>query len=396
MRFDFLPLNILHRRLFVELTYNFLISCIFLLTLVLMTRIMVMRNLFTSLGIGLADFLVLLVYMSPNFLLLVIPLSCMLSVFLAFMRMSSDRELVALKAGGVGLWQLLPSPLCFALFCCLFTLLLSLEGIPWGSESFRSTVLHLVTSKARLDLRPGLFNQDIEGFTVFARQVDPVSGRLKQVFIEDATDPERGVTIILAPVGEIDSDKMRGELVFKLWNGRSYVFGEGNSSNLSDFSYFEHHLDLSVLFEGYQLHDIRPRDLSWRELKELQQNVSGSPDTTFNKRLLLELQKRWALPVSCLVLGFFAVPLACSFENSKKQLSVILGIVTFFVYYSMYTVGVRLGETGVLSPVPAMWMPNILFFVLGVISFILALRELTWDFSAVWRKIVSKFKPARA
>jgi lipopolysaccharide export system permease protein len=96
------------------------------------------------------------------------------------------------------------------------------------------------------------------------------------------------------------------------------------------------------------------------------------------------------------VLGFFAVPLACSFENSKKRLSVILGIVTFFVYYSMYTVGLRLGETGVLSPVSAMWMPNILFFVLGAGSFMLALREFTWDFSAFWRKVVSKFKSGRA
>jgi lipopolysaccharide export system permease protein len=319
----------------------------------------------------------------------------MLSVFLAFMRMSSDRELIALKAGGVSLWQLLASPLWFALLCSLFTLLISLEGIPWGSENFRSTVLQLVTSKARLDLRPGIFNQDIEGFTMFARQVDPVSGRLTQVFIEDATDPDRGVTIILAPRGEIDSDKKREELVFKLWDGRSYVFGEGSSSNLSDFAYFEHHLDLSVLFEGFRLHNIRPNDLSWRDLKELQKSLTGSPNTAFNRRLLLELQKRWSLPVSCLILGFFAVPLACSFEHGKKRLSVILGIVTFFVYYSMHTVGLRLGETGALSPVPAMWMPNIVFFVLGAASFMLALREVTWGFSAFRLKFVSKFKPRR-
>jgi lipopolysaccharide export system permease protein len=381
MRFNFLPFNILHRRVFVELTYNFFICAAFLLTLVLMTRIMTMRNLFTSLGMTIMDFIVLLVYMSPNFLLLVIPLSCMLSVFLTLMRMNSDRELVALKAGGIGLLQLLPAPVCFALLCSLFTLLLSLEGIPWGAESFRSTLLHLAGSKARLDILPGVFNQDIKGFTSFARQVDPVSGQLKQVIIEDATDTNRGAMTIFAPLGDIASDKGQGDLIFKLWNGRSYIFVDDDSANISEFAYFEHHLDISVLFEGFQLHDIRPRDLSWQELRKLQERIAVSSDMTFNNRLLLELQKRWSLPVSCLVLGFFAIPLACSFENSKKQISVILAVVTFFVYYSLYTVGLRLGESGALSPVIAMWLPNVLFLVLGVASLLLALREVTLDFS---------------
>jgi lipopolysaccharide export system permease protein len=396
MRCNFLPFNTLHRRVFVELAYNFLISCMFLLTLVLMTRIMTMRGLFTSLGSGIADFLVLLVYMSPNFLLLVIPLSCMLSIFLTLMRMSSDRELVALKAGGIGLMQLLPSPLWFALLCSLFTLLITLEGIPWGSANFRSTILHLVSSKTTLDLRPGVFNQDIDGLTVFARQVDPVSGQMKQVFIEDETDDDRGSLIILAPLGAITAEENQGALVFKLWNGRSYVQGEGSSANLSEFAYFEHHLDFSVLFDGYQLHDIRPRDLSWEQLKEYRRNINTSTNTTFNNRLLLELQKRWSLPVSCLVLGFFAIPLACSFESGKKQLSVVLAMVTFFIYYSMHAVGLRLGESGDVSPVIAMWLPNALFFVLGAVSLMFALREVTLDLSGLWRKILPGRMPKPA
>jgi lipopolysaccharide export system permease protein len=395
MLFRILPFNTLHRRIFSELTSNFLISAIFLLTLVLMTRAMTMRNLFISLGISITDFVVLLVYMSPNFLLLVMPLSCMLSVFLTLMRMSSDRELVALKAGGIGLMQLLPAPVWFALGCSLVTLALSLEGVPWGSENFRSTLLYLASSKARLDIRPGVFNQEIDGVTVFARQVDPVSGQLRQVIIEDATDKQRGAMLIVAPIGAVDSDKEQGNLIFRLWNGRSYIFEKDNSANVSEFAYFEHHFDISVLFAGFQLHDIRPRDLSWKELRKLQQQKSGDKDSKFNLRLLLELQKRWSLPASCLVLGFFAIPLACSFESSKKQISVVLAILTFFIYYSLYTVGLNLGESGALNPVIAMWLPNALFLVLGLTGLFFAMREVTLDLSALWRRLLPMFRRSR-
>jgi lipopolysaccharide export system permease protein len=155
-------------------------------------------------------------------------------------------------------------------------------------------------------------------------------------------------------------------------------------------------LDVSVLFAGFQLHDIRPRDLSWGKLKEFHRNIKASTDKTFNNRLLLELQKRWSLPVSCLVLGFFAIPLACSFESGKKQLSVILAMVTFFVYYSMHAVGLRLGESGDLDPVIAMWLPNALFLVLGAVSLMFALREVTLDLSGLWRKIAPRLVPGQA
>jgi len=43
----------------------------------------------------------LLVFTIPQFMLFVIPMSSMLSILLAFMRLSADNEIIALKSGGV-------------------------------------------------------------------------------------------------------------------------------------------------------------------------------------------------------------------------------------------------------------------------------------------------------
>lgn len=64
--------------------------------------------------------------------MLVIPIACMLSVFLTFLRMSTDRKLVALRAGGINIYQMLPAPLLFSVICMLLTLWVSLHWLAWG------------------------------------------------------------------------------------------------------------------------------------------------------------------------------------------------------------------------------------------------------------------------
>ncbi|MDL2306969.1 LptF/LptG family permease [Desulfovibrio sp. OttesenSCG-928-C06] len=386
---NFLPFNTLHRRTMLEMTHTFMISSVFLLALVLLGRGVQMRQLFASLNMTVLDFALLLVYLAPSFLMIVVPFSCMLSVFMTLMRMSSDRELVALKAGGVSILQVLPGPMWFASICCVVTLSLSLFGISWGTAEFRSTILHLANTKAQLNLQPGIFNQDIAGVTLFARQIDPDSGELRQVIIEDKSGSQSSVggsgtvLTILAPKAEIVTDEASGDMVFRFWNGKTYIVRGNGSSSVANYRYFEHRLSLSRLLSGYSLDGVKPRDMSWKELKRLKDDIPNyiEKDPKLASRVLVEMQKRWSLPMACLVLGMFAVPLACSFENTRRQMGVVLALLTFLTYYSLYSAGITLGESGRLSPVVAMWLPNAVFFALGLVGLVMASREGAPDFS---------------
>lgn len=86
--------------MFKELVSIFLLCLGALLSLILIGRGLQLRELFLGLDLGLTDATLLFLYLVPFFMLLVVPVACMLSVFLTFLRMSTDRELVALKAGG--------------------------------------------------------------------------------------------------------------------------------------------------------------------------------------------------------------------------------------------------------------------------------------------------------
>lgn len=345
-----------------------------LLSLILIGRMLQLRELFLGLDLGALDMATLFVYLSPLFLTLIIPIACMLSVFLTFLRMSTDRELIALKAGGLSLFQLLPAPILFCLICGAFNLYISLSGVAWGMGNFRHTIMEIANTRAKIVLQPGVFNQTVPGLTVFARNVDSSSGELGYVMVEDNSRDGTSI-LILAPSGRLLSDERLGELIFKLHDGKIYR-QQQDSVSVLDFSDYTVRLELSQIFKGVTLGKIKPKELSWQDLRSINpSHPMAQKDANFMRKVEVELQKRWVLPMACLVLGLFAMPLACAFQGLEKQFGILLALAMFLVYYTLLSVGLSTGESGTIPPAVGLWMPNLIFLAIGLFWLDRAERE---------------------
>lgn len=366
-------LSLLHRQLFREILNIFILSASVLLTLVLISRAVQMRDLLLGLNLGILDIVRLFGFMTPLFLMLVIPVACMLSVFLTFLRMGTDRELVALKAGGVSMYQMLPAPVLFSLICMGLTLWVSLHWLAWGMGHFRSTIMDVASSRARIVVQPGVFNNEFPDLVLFARQVDPESGLLMQVMVDDRSRPDRKL-VILAPEGRIETDHEQGELLFSLKDGSIFTVSKDNSSTLAFENYIVR-LPLDTLFKNLDLGEVRPREMSWKKLGTILQDPKRADDPIYANTVAVERLKRWAFPAACLALTLFVLPLATVFQGMHRQTGLGMALVMFFVYYGLMSLGMSVGETGTLSPMLAMWFPNALFLGLGVIGIVLANRE---------------------
>lgn len=366
-------LSLLQRQLFREILYTFVLSTGVLLTLVLISRAVHMRELFLGLDLGLLDTVSLFGFMTPLFLMLVIPVSCMLSVFLTFLRMGTDRELVALKAGGVSMYQMLPAPLLFSLLCFGLTLWVSLHWLSWGMGHFRSSIMEIASSRARIVVQPGVFNSEFPGLTLFARQVDPQNGLLRQVMVDDRSRPEQNL-VILAPEGRIETDPERGELLFNLENGNIFTVSRQNTSTLS-FETYNVRLPLDALFKNLDLGEIKPSEMSWKKLRKAAEDPKFIENVSFINTVAVEQQKRWAYPAACIALTLFVLPLATAFQGMHRQTGLVVSLIMFFVYYGLMSLGMSMGEAGVISPGMGLWSTNILFFTLGIGGISLANRE---------------------
>ncbi|MDD4732567.1 MAG: LPS export ABC transporter permease LptF [Desulfovibrio sp.] len=374
-------LKLIHRQVLKELLHIFFLSLGCLLGIILLGRMLQLRDILLAQNVGGMDLMVLFFYLVPFFLLMIMPIASMLAVFLTFLRMSTDRELVALKANGVSLYRMLPAPLIFALLCTAGALFISHYGISWGMSHFKGTLLELVRSQTRLALQAGIFNQDFPGLTFYAHKVDERTGAMEFVFVQDKRQKEITVNIV-ADQADVVTDLEQQALVISFTNGRIYR-REGAKLDVLQFGSYVIRLSLAQLFgSGYNPGERKASELSVEELRLLQKDPEALEhiDTTPFK-VDVELAKRFALPAGCFVLALFAMPIACVFQGLRQQWGLLLSLGLFMVYYTMFSFAVSLGETGVLDPRIGLWVPNILFIVIFILGLHLAAREKMPQFS---------------
>ncbi|OGR35559.1 MAG: LPS export ABC transporter permease LptF [Desulfovibrionales bacterium GWA2_65_9] len=368
-------MKIVHRQIFKEHLSLFLLIGSCLLGLILVGRMLQLRDMLLSQNLGVFDVLRLFFYLSPVFLLLLTPIACMLSIFLTFLRMSADRELTALKASGVSLYQLLFAPLVFGSLCTLFSLYIGLFGLSWGMEQFKHSLIEFARTKTKLSLQSGVFNQEFPGLTIYAQKVNLETGDINFVFVQDKTN-KGFTTTVIAPEGSVttDSEKEQIKVVFR--NGR--IFRRvGETLDVLHFGSYAVRLPLGNMLRSMGFERTSPKELSFAKLLEYDSDpeLMKEFDQTRQLKVKVEIQKRLALPLACLILGLFSVPVACVFHAFKQQHGIVLALGVFLVYYSLLSVAESLGESQLVPPYIGVWLPNLLFLGTGLLFLRQAVRE---------------------
>ena len=370
-------MKILHKQIFFELVklFGLTISC--LLGLILVGRMLQMRSLFLSQDIGIFNILQLFFFLMPFFLLLVTPISTMLSVFLTFLRMSTDNELTALKANGVSLYRMLPAPVLFCLLSSAFTFFISFWGLAWGMDMFKTKIYDFARSQSKFALQAGVFNKEFPGVTFYAHQVDNKTGELKFAFVQDQSIDGSSV-VVVAPEARIESNPETAEV--KVVFDRGKIFRQsGDELNVLKFGSYSVKLDLGELLGDFDFSEVKAKDMTFARLSELRNNPSLADNQSprFHRKVDTEYFKRLTLPLGCIILGMFAIPIAYVFRGLKQQYGLLLSMGLFLVYYSMFSVGVSLGEGGTISPIYGLWAPNLVYIVIAAVGMKFANDERT-------------------
>jgi lipopolysaccharide export system permease protein len=103
---------------------------------------------------------------------------------------------------------------------------------------------------------------------------------------------------------------------------------------------------------------------SWVEVSSLLEEARSS-QRQYNM-YMVEVHKKWALSLSCLVFVMVAIPLALRFPRSGMGLVIGGAVIVFTVYYIGLTAGEGLGDRGILTPFWAMWTPNVVMSIFAV------------------------------
>lgn len=383
---------LLDKRVFLECVKVFLISVTVLMAFVLMGRAIQIKDTLMGLELTFLDTLLVFLYLSPNFLLIMLPVSAMLAVFLTFLRMGSDKELIALKAGGISLYQLIKAPVVFGILTTLLCFWISFSLVAVGANNFRSLIMDIAQNRVNIALQPGIFNQDIPDLVFFAKKVDVQNGSLAEVLVEDTSNKDATLTI-LAPVGNLNVDYLKSDVVMLLKEGVIYSRSRNKTIKLN-FDEYIIRFSLQSLFKGLDLKPLQPDEMSWNDLTAFDTaKMTGTRSWIANK-IRIEMHKRWVFPLSCLILSIFAVPIAASFQGVHRQSGLIFALIIFFTYYVLISLGMNLAEYRGMNPYLTVWLPVMLFFIVSLYGVYLSANERfpAWLNSALIFKWHKRFK----
>jgi len=94
-------------------------------------------------------------------------------------------------------------------------------------------------------------------------------------------------------------------------------------------------------------------------------NLINSYKKTINK-YRVELHKKFSIPFACIIFILVGAPLGIIVRNNGLSISFTMSLGFFIIYWSFLIGGEELADRNLLSPLIAMWLPNILFMLIGI------------------------------
>jgi lipopolysaccharide export system permease protein len=349
--------TLIDRYLFREFLPPFILNLLFFIFVFLMTRILEITNMVVNYRIGLGTVIWMLLYATPQFLEFVVPMSVMMAILLTLLRLSGDNEIVALKAGGVSVYRLLPSVMTFALIGGLLTALVTLWAAPRGRLELKGVVQRATRSTdLSLVLKERTFNDAFDGVMLFVSRIDPATRELVDVFIEDQRHRPLKIAIV-APRGRLVAETGNAGYRLELHNGTVQRVDLANrTADTIGFDIYEVALKVKASNAApvsviRTENEMGPGELGrWID--------SLKPKDPRRASALLAWHQRLAIPAACLCLGFMALPLGVQSRTARRSFGLGLGLASFLAYYLLLSAGKILGEAGYLAPVIGMWLPN--------------------------------------
>ena len=343
-----------------EIAVPFALGLATFTAVLLMGRFLQLADMVVSRGVLFSDILRMILYLIPFFSMVTIPMSFLLSLLLAFGRLSADNEITAMKASGMGLYSLLPPVLSAAMLAYLATTFITLYALPWGNTSFKKLLLNVVETRATLSLKERVFNDDFPGLVIYVDHYSVEQNTMSGILIQDERDP-KAPTTIFAEQGLIERIPETKSLRLSLKNGGIHRSIGSSGYQMLEFQDYQLTINLATATKEIAKNEL---DMTFAELRNALK--THTVDDKEHRDTLIEFYRRFALPFACFAFALVGVPLGIQNQRSGKASGFAISIGLILAYYIILSIGKTMGQEGLVTPVIAVWTPDLIFMLLGI------------------------------
>ena len=360
-------MTILDRYILKELFVPFSISLCILCFIVLTKEMLRLVELLVTNGVGLLAVFKIIVNLMPSFLVLTLPMACLISSITTFSRFSFDNELVAMRAAGLSLLRIAVPVFVFSFLVFLGTLFLSQWGQPWSAISLKKLAISLIQDQLHLALDRGVFNEPADDLMIFVPKPEP-GEKARGIFILDQRDSAKKV-IVTAQTFQMLENPQRKQFGIRLHEGEiHHIPKDGAQHHLVAFSTY----DLKMA-PSPALNVEKPERPDYQHIMaELEK--SDWRDTGMLRRLM-EYYKDLGFPMATLILGVLGMPVGIVSKRTGRMRGFVLGIFIMVGYYLLNVLGEFSVTALFLHPFAGAWLPNVLLLLITWMLFYQASRR---------------------
>lgn len=292
-----------------------------------------------------------------------IPISALTSSLLVFGRLSADGEITAMKASGINLYQVMTTPLLISALLMLLCFHINDNVAPEGFFVQTRIRRELATETPFKLLAEGrMIRNFVDGLNVFIRGIR--DNKLIDVRIWDSRDGS--TREISAESGVVYTNSPLGGLVIELSNVMVDPLYSG-SAGPGFCETWAIHIPADV---QQQKSKRRAMYMSLQELGEGVRQARLAADENPRKAgdamaLVVEINKRIVLSVSCVAFVWLGVPLGIRTHRKESSAGVGMSLFLVFNFYLFVVIAESLGQMPEFRPDLIVWAPVVLAAALG-------------------------------
>ncbi len=371
-----------YRYILSEITRPFLGAAFFFLFVLMMFQMIRLADFFIQHNVSGFSVLLLLYYLSLTFIPIIFPIAFLLAVLLGFGRLSTDSEVLAMRASGVSIYSMLAPVMAMGMFLSMATLICHMYFVPFGARMFRYEFFRITNTKAIATIHEGTFTEGFFNLVLYADTVDSKQNTLERVLIYDERKDGQPVTVVARTgriLNNLQDERGIPGLVLRLFNG-SLHRGEPSRDlyEKTDFDVYDIFLRLETAkVAGVEI----PKTMDINTLSDRLDELRKKMDKTGlkldqleeNERLDylnfgVEYWKRYALASSCLVFALLGLAFGVIRTRTVRSNSFLICLVVLLGYWTVYSYGFSLASEGRVSAVVGTFAADLLMLGIAVFT----------------------------
>jgi len=329
-----MKLSIIDKYIAKELLVACLSVLFILLVIVLSTEVV---HLLSWVSQGFIPLTALLAYLTNSifeFTVVLMPLSLLMGILIAFGRLYRDSEMTAMMSAGIGPLQWYRPLMMIAMPTTVILLLMMIFARPMINLQ-RAQIAAEIQSQAEVDsLMIGHFNRASKGGVLFLESSSKDSKDIDSVFFQQQYESRNHVDLAASTESYFNEDGRR----YMIMNDGTHYVGDAGEAVFKIIKYKEY--GVHIADKQVQAHVSEKS----RSMTELWHSTEPKDQA--------ELQWRIALPLATVIVAFMALPLSQTDPRSGRYAKLALALVLYLVYSNL----LGIGKTWIVQQKVPLWV----------------------------------------